>query len=176
MHKGKIPNYLEYFIDFKSENILSDTLQSEQGSFFLKKRNRNIILKANNNVSLKNGYEWISLRIIKRLLMIDNIINMDSRSVLSQINYLQISGDLKFKNKYNCDENLIYTSLLGIGKPKNSLQEILNFLKFFKNKYKLSITPISLYKMHGWEFTNREIKRDKLFARTGCKHSCCSLK
>ena len=50
--------------------------------------------------------------------MIDNIINMDSRSVLSQINYLQISGDLKFKNRYNCDENLIYTSLLGIGNLK----------------------------------------------------------
>jgi len=160
LHKGKIPDYLEHFINIKNSSILSDSLQSEQGSFFLKKRNRNLILRANKNISLKKGYQWISLKVIKRLLMIDNIINMDSRSVLSQINSLQISGKLKFHNKFNCDEDLIYTSLFGIGKPKNSIEEIIDFIKFFRNKYKISITQISLNKMNGWEFTNKELKRN----------------
>ncbi len=160
LHKGKIPDYLEHFINLENADILSDTLQSEQGSFFFKKRNRNLILRLNKNISLKDGYEWISLEVFKRLLMIDNIINMDSRSVLSQLNFLQISGELKFNNKFNCDEDLIYTSLFGIGKPKYSLEDIIDFIKFFRNKYKISISKISLNKMSGWQFTNKEIKRN----------------
>ena len=38
LHKGKIPDYLEHFINLENADILSDTLQSEQGSFFLKKK------------------------------------------------------------------------------------------------------------------------------------------
>ena len=45
VHSGKSPNYLEYFVNTKPENIILDQLQSEQGARFLRKRNRNIIIK-----------------------------------------------------------------------------------------------------------------------------------
>ena len=44
VHSGKSPNYLEYFVNAKPENIILDQLQSEQGARFLRKRNRNIII------------------------------------------------------------------------------------------------------------------------------------
>ena len=89
--------------------------------------------------------------------MIDNIINMDSRSVLSQLNFLQISGELKFNNKFNCDEDLIYIFIRN-RKPKYSLEDIIDFIKFFRNKYKISISKISLNKMNGWQFTIKKLK------------------
>ena len=38
-HKGKKPEYLDYFVEAKAKQILLDQLQSEQGARFLKKRN-----------------------------------------------------------------------------------------------------------------------------------------
>ena len=45
VHEGKSPNYLEYFVNAKPNEIILDQLQSEQGARFLRKRNRNIIIK-----------------------------------------------------------------------------------------------------------------------------------
>ncbi len=173
LHKGKIPNYLNYFLDFKNNEVLSDTVQSEQGTFFLKKRNRNIIIRVSKNVVLKKGYKWISLKAVKKLLMLDNIINMDSRSVLSQINYLRIKGDLETKNVFDDTQEIFHTSLFGIGKPINSLNSIIDFIKLFRNKYKISTTQIRLDKMEGWEFSDRVISRfdNKYFKVIGIEAS-----
>ena len=44
-HQGKSPAYLDYFVNAEPSQILLDQLQSEQGARFLRKRNRNIIIK-----------------------------------------------------------------------------------------------------------------------------------
>ena len=43
-HKGKAPAYLELFLDADPSVVVVDSLQSEQASRFLGKRNRNIIV------------------------------------------------------------------------------------------------------------------------------------
>ena len=53
VHAGKSPNYLEYFVNAKPENIILDQLQSEQGARFLRKRNRNIIIKVDEDYDSK---------------------------------------------------------------------------------------------------------------------------
>ena len=52
VHSGKAPNYLGYFVNAKPENIILDQLQSEQGARFMRKRNRNIIIKVDEDLSL----------------------------------------------------------------------------------------------------------------------------
>jgi oxidase EvaA len=52
VHKGKKPLYLEYFQNAKPEQILLDQIQSEQGSRFLRKRNRNIIIKIDKEIPI----------------------------------------------------------------------------------------------------------------------------
>ena len=49
-HKGRKPLYLEYFQNAKPNQVLLDQLQSEQGARFLRKRNRNIIIKVDEDV------------------------------------------------------------------------------------------------------------------------------
>ncbi len=43
IHKGKVPTYLEYFVEHPDSKVVVDQLQTEQCGRFLKKRNRNII-------------------------------------------------------------------------------------------------------------------------------------
>ncbi len=85
VHGGKKPPYLEYFINIDQNKIIVDQLQSEQGARFLKKRNRNMIIEIdeNDSIELLDHYCWLTLGQIKRLLRQDNIINMDTRTVLS---------------------------------------------------------------------------------------------
>ena len=86
-HGGKKPNYLEYFINAFKYEIIVDQIQSEQSSRFYKKRNRNIIIKIEDEIELKPNFRWMTLGQIKRLMKRDNIVNMDTRTVLSCIPY-----------------------------------------------------------------------------------------
>jgi dTDP-4-dehydro-6-deoxy-alpha-D-glucopyranose 2,3-dehydratase len=88
VHKGKIPPYLEYFLDKSDARVLIDTLQSEQGARFLRKRNRNIIIETSKEIPLGEDYCWLTLGQIHKLLQFDNIVNMDARTVLSCIPFV----------------------------------------------------------------------------------------
>ena len=87
VHKGKKPAYLDYFVNVKPENVLLDQLQSEQGARFLRKRNRNIIIKVDEDVELLPDFRWMTLGQIKRFMAEDNMVNMDTRTVLSGIDF-----------------------------------------------------------------------------------------
>jgi len=88
VHKGNSPLYLEYFLEKRNDvEILLDQLQSEQGARFLKKRNRNIIIEVTSEIEIAPNFCWLTLAQIKQLLAYDNIVNMDTRTVISGIPY-----------------------------------------------------------------------------------------
>lgn len=86
-HGGKKPAYLDYFMNVREENIIVDQIQSEQSSRFYKKRNRNIIIKVDEEIEILANYRWMTLGQIKELMKVDNLINMDTRTVISCIPY-----------------------------------------------------------------------------------------
>ncbi|MFE7130456.1 NDP-hexose 2,3-dehydratase family protein [Streptomyces sp. NPDC057638] len=83
VHQGGAVPYVEYFQDTAGRRVLADSLQSEQGSWFARKRNRNIVVEVTEEVEVREGFRWLTLGQIHRLLAEDNAINMDSRSVLA---------------------------------------------------------------------------------------------
>ncbi|MFJ9412528.1 NDP-hexose 2,3-dehydratase family protein [Streptomyces sp. NPDC101227] len=83
VHKGASVRYLEYFTDPSRGRVLSDVLQSEHGSWFHRKRNRNLIVEAMGPVPEHEDFRWLTLRQIHELLRYDNTVNMDARSVLA---------------------------------------------------------------------------------------------
>ena len=100
VHKGGSAPYLDYFFnDKKNVSVLLDQLQSEQGARFLKKRNRNIIVEITEDVEIKENFCWLTLGQIKEFLTLDNVINMDSRTVISGISYgdSEILHELDYK-------------------------------------------------------------------------------
>lgn len=89
VHQGKPTRYLEYFLNSGRAQVLIDQLQSEQGARFYQKRNRNIIVRIKNyqDIELGPNFRWVTLGQLKRLMRMNSIVNMDARSVVSNISF-----------------------------------------------------------------------------------------
>lgn len=86
-HGGKMPPYFEYFEKADEYGILYDQIQSEQGSRFFRKRNRNMLVWVQDSIEILPNYRWMTLGQIKKLMRCDNLVNMDTRTVVSGITY-----------------------------------------------------------------------------------------
>lgn len=84
-HRGAATRYLEYFLGPRRGRVLVDVLQSEQGSWFLGKRNRHMVVEVLEDVEVHENFCWLTLGQLYQLLWTDNLVNMDVRSVLSCI-------------------------------------------------------------------------------------------
>ncbi len=83
VHGGRSVPYLEYFSSPRPGRTLSDVLQSEQASWFLAKRNRNMIVQVDDDVPVLDDFCWLSFDQISDLLREPNLVNMDTRTVLA---------------------------------------------------------------------------------------------
>ena len=84
-HGGVSPPYLEYFLNFDRYEVVVDQIQSEQSARFYKKRNRNIMIRVEEEVPVLPSHCWMTLGQIKRLMRQDNLVNMDTRTVLHPV-------------------------------------------------------------------------------------------
>ncbi|MDP1812033.1 MAG: NDP-hexose 2,3-dehydratase family protein [Sediminibacterium sp.] len=164
VHKGKKPLYLEYFQNAKPQEILLDQLQSEQGARFFKKRNRNIIIKINEDIPVCDNFIWLTLAQIKCLMKFDNIVNMDTRTVISGIPFGNYAPDVvdffNFLGSVNDNDSVkkaFLKSALSVTGAIHSLEEIITFLTVFKSEYDLEVTHIPLNSLENWVFGESEI-------------------
>jgi len=82
-HRGSAVRYLEHFREPGTGRVLVDVLQSEHGSWFYRKSNRNMVVEAQGELAEHPDFLWMTLGQLDELLCHDNIVNMDSRSVLA---------------------------------------------------------------------------------------------
>ncbi|MFF5258028.1 NDP-hexose 2,3-dehydratase family protein [Actinomadura viridis] len=82
-HGGRPVPYLEYFQRPRRHRVLADVRQSEQGCWFYRKRNRNMITEVTGDVPVRPGFRWLTLGELYELLAVDDLVNMDARSVLA---------------------------------------------------------------------------------------------
>lgn len=164
VHQGKKPLYLEYFQNAKPHQIILDQLQSEQGGRFLKKRNRNIIIQIQDDLPVYDNFVWLTLAQIKHLLKIDNLINMDTRTVISGISFgifnsesISLFSFLGGINKQGAIQNAFLRSALYDKNALNSIEGIITFLTKLKSEYDLDIEKKSLFKLKEWQFSPTEI-------------------
>ncbi|GGO97767.1 NDP-hexose 2,3-dehydratase family protein [Wenjunlia tyrosinilytica] len=85
VHGGSAVPYLDCFLrpDPRRHRVLADTLQSEQGSWFHRKRNRNMVVEVGPEVEAGEDFCWLSLRQVNSFLRVEDLLNMDTRTVLS---------------------------------------------------------------------------------------------
>ncbi len=160
VHGGKAPSYLEYFRGKENVTVLLDQLQSEQGARFLRKRNRNIIIQVNEDIPILKEFVWLTLGQIKKLILEDNLVNMDTRTVISGISFKTISdvGLYSFS-----DEELKMSMLISsINKSISyySFEDLVAWLTELKCRYELDIKTIPLNKVNNWHITDKEIIHD----------------
>lgn len=90
VHGGDFPPFSGYF-DNVAGDVLCDTLQSEQGSRFLGKLNRNIFVVDDVDVG-DSLHRWVSLELFKTLLLVDFLVNTDARSILCCMDWRRLSA------------------------------------------------------------------------------------
>jgi oxidase EvaA len=140
VHKGGRTRYLEYFSGHPDGEVLIDTLQSEQGAWFWRKRNRNVVVRVTGDVPPHEDFRWLPLWLVRELLRVDNMVNMDARTVLSCMPYLTPAEP---------DETPLHTE-----------REIRSW--FIEEKASCDWRPrlIPLAKVRGWTRTALEITDD----------------
>jgi oxidase EvaA len=89
VHRGTDTRYLEYFRGTRERQVLVDSLQSEQGAWFFRKRNRNIVVEVGPEVPAQDGFHWMDLDVLRALMAVENLVSMDARSVLSCMTFLR---------------------------------------------------------------------------------------
>ena len=175
IHKGKTPLFLEYFNGSKSVTVLLDQLQSEQGARFLRKRNRNIIIEVqeDEDLNIPANFIWVTLGQLKELLKFDNIVNMDTRTVISGIpfgsyksNTLQCFStlrDLRISNDH------LMISMLNSELYLNDINQIISWITKLKSQFELSVTNHPLNKINGWKYDGMSINHinNKYFSVIG---------
>jgi len=149
-HNGSKPSYIEYFQNFDNSEIILDQLQSEQGGRFFKKRNRNIIIKITESIEIKENFIWMTLGQIKNLLKMDNIINMDSRSVIACINFFDSDHEQLFSKDGQDNTSLFAKSYLTKPDMHQLFTESLRWVTEVKSKCLSSTNLVNLSLVKDW--------------------------
>lgn len=167
VHKGNLPLYLEYFISERADvTVLLDQLQSEQGARFLKKRNRNIIIEVDSDVEAHEDFCWLTLGQIKQLLTHDNLINMDTRTVISGIPYgdLDTLKPIKALNSFQEYERALLLSELDAKNGLHNIEGIISWITKHKSFAELEVEKIPLNSILDWRKDEYSIyQKDKKY-------------
>ncbi|MEU4209218.1 NDP-hexose 2,3-dehydratase family protein [Streptomyces sp. NPDC026206] len=137
VHRGRATRYVEYFVRPRRGTVLTDVLQSEQGDSFLRKRNRNMVVEITGDIEEHDDYRWLTLGEIHRLLAVDNLVNMDARTVLSSLPFPPADGD---------DATAPHTDT-----------ELLSWLAGLKTRREREVKRIPLSEVRDWRRTPEEI-------------------
>lgn len=167
VHQGKSPFYLEYFTGEKPVRILIDQLQSEQGARFLHKRNRNIIVEVSQSedIPMYDNFVWLTLGQIKELLEYPNVVNMDTRTVISCIRYGSYSeSNLNLLQAFSLFNREIHSpsssfiySILSKENHLHSLEYIIQWITALKFKYELTVDRVPIDRMRSWDYDGNTI-------------------
>ncbi|MBC2876182.1 NDP-hexose 2,3-dehydratase family protein [Streptomyces sp. TYQ1024] len=147
VHRGRAVPYLDLFTTLGRGRPLADALQSEQGAWFLAKRNRNIVVRpvrTDEDVPVFDDFRWLSMDEIGRLLAVDDLVNMDTRTVLSHLAGGAGPAAARFR-----------------GRPLHSLPELLNWLTHHRTAEPTVRRRIPLRETTGWRMTDDEVGHEE---------------
>lgn len=142
-HNGRVPSYMGYFLNPKA-TIIRSQLQSETGTRFFRKFNRNILLDVTAEVEVLPGYRWLTLHDIQALMAVDNAINMDSRSVLANLSY-SCSG-----HAGEAQTAFFRSASCGFEAASRSEAELRNWLSAMRAGYPIETRRIPLHSVQDW--------------------------
>ena len=84
VHGGRSPKFVEYFLENTAGTVIFDQLRSEQGTRYYRKRNRNMVVLLEDDVSveLDRDFFWLTLGQLRQLHKFPNLVHLDCRSIV----------------------------------------------------------------------------------------------
>jgi oxidase EvaA len=166
-HGGAKPAYLDYFLNASNHTVIVDQIQSEQSSRFLGKRNRNIVILLDEDTRVQEGpsHRWLTLGQIKQLMTIDNLVNMDTRTVLSCLPLYAFSDGLAEVIPYSRDPALIRSICEEPG--AGVLPLIYRYINDYKMFSDIRREIVPLYALEDWEMSTSG-ESEEFICKSGC--------
>jgi len=151
-HGGRKPEYLDYFLNASRYRLFYDQIQSEQSSRFFGKRNRNIIIEIDEaeDISVLPSHDWMTLQQIKQLMRHDNVVNMDTRTVLSCMQ----KDDEEENITYNGTKSLRYPMIMQ--SEIHQISQIYHYINNYKMFRDYQVRLIPLFGLTDWHMDANE--------------------
>jgi oxidase EvaA len=164
VHGGRSTPYLRFFLK-PDKKIISDSLQSEHGTRFLGKYNRNIIIEesGNSTIPVNRYWRWCSWKSIQDLLASNFRINTDARSVLASSNWYELAiPESPFEKGRRIDDfgHKLYDSFHRFSDDHNT-NSILQDLEAWREQNKFSLEIVPLDQLKDWRIDEWQIKNHK---------------
>ena len=140
VHGGSAVPYLDCFRDAGPGSVVADVLQSEQGSWFLHKRNRNMIVRVGPEVEAADDFVWLTLGQVHSLLRLDDQVNMDARTVLSCL------------PSWDADQ---------AGAGLHSDTDLRSWLTGRRAEHEMAVTPVGLAHIEEWRLGERALVHER---------------
>lgn len=167
VHLGSRPQFVEYFLERGRARVLVDQLQFEQGSAFLRKRNRNIVVEVGEDVPADQSYRWLTLGQIKKLLAYPNLVSMDTRTVISCISLVSANrpNGAKGRRGPRVDPRTgsfgsIVLASFGALEAANEDEAVLSWLTNLKCQHQLTVQRTGLRGIRGWHVGDDDIAHE----------------
>ncbi len=159
VHGGLPVPYLEYFTAPDKARVLVDALQSEQGSWFYRKRNRNMVVEVTETVPVRHGYRWITLGLLRRIAAVDNLMNMDLRTVFACIPFDRSAEVLE--GRVEDDFRLaVARSLSPRTGALHTRIEVMRWFNDIKIRNSIAAQLLPLREVRGWRRTEGDIAHE----------------
>lgn len=158
-HGGKTPAYLNLFDNPTNFKIIYNQLQSEQSSRFFKKRNRNMIIMIDSEIEIYPNFKWMTLGQLKKLMEYDNLVNMDTRTVISGLITCFCLPRNKSEEKLIKEiihDDALFNSMFSF--DKDEYYQTVNLLDEYKKHHHCKTQLIPIHDLKEWEMTDFGIK------------------
>lgn len=157
VHRGGGTPLLRHFLQPPPGSVLVDVLQSEQGAWFLGKRNRNIAVLVGDELPPEpsEDFRWVPLAEVAALLRSDNLVNMDARSVLSCLTSVLPAG-------YPTANDDPYAAALRRGftpgqPARHPFTEVLSWFTEQKCRHEVTTRRLPLASLAQWHYSTDEV-------------------
>ncbi|MFD5184544.1 NDP-hexose 2,3-dehydratase family protein [Streptomyces sp. NPDC058372] len=154
IHGGRRVPYLEFFQDPARRRIIADVRQSEQGTRFLRKRNRNMVVETSEPVTAQDGFVWLTLGQLHRLLAVEDLVNMDTRSVLA---CLPLENDDPSGDGAGTLPSPEHAAALDRG-ALHPMEDVLSWITEARTRHEMRVRTVRLDDLDQWEFSGGRLR------------------
>ncbi len=171
VHGGKRPRYIEYFLGEKNPVVLYDQLQSEQGTRYFRKRNRNIIVAIPEDADFEAGedFAWMTIGQLQRMTRFENLVHLDCRSILGGICYADPQGVPARGGNGGFGSRVLASMTCGLDEGEHRHAEVLSWFAGRKFTHETSCDFIPLNSVKDWELEKGKVRHreHKFFSVVG---------
>ncbi|QYC42723.1 NDP-hexose 2,3-dehydratase [Nonomuraea coxensis DSM 45129] len=155
LHRGRAVPYLELFRRPRGR-VLADVRQSEQGAWFFRKRNRNMVVEVSEHVEAAEGFRWLPLRRVRELLSAPDLVNMDARTVLACLPVLG-GGEPRSDGGFGAAVARSRDPRAG---ARHGLPELLSWLSGVRSTVEVHARPVPLAQVRHWRRSDGRIAHE----------------